>query len=164
MSDQSSQSHSDASRANTFPWPPVLLVAAVMGAWILGRAVPIGWPGLDDGPAHFIGIGFGVAGLGLAVWSIRTLTGAGTTVMPHGTSSALVTSGPYARFRNPIYVADVLILLGLAELTKNVWLVAGAALFVPLVTALQIIPEERHLAAKFGDAYEAYRAKTRRWI
>jgi protein-S-isoprenylcysteine O-methyltransferase Ste14 len=164
MTDSNTNSAPDSARANTFPWPPALLVAALVGSWLLGQFFPVAWPGLDDFPARAIGIGFGVAGLGLAVWSIRTLTGAGTTVMPHGRSSALVTTGPYARFRNPIYIADVLVLLCIAELTKNIWLVAAAVLFVPLVTVLQIIPEERHLAGQFGEAYDAYRATTRRWI
>jgi protein-S-isoprenylcysteine O-methyltransferase Ste14 len=164
MTDGNTSSTPTASRANTFPWPPVLLALALVGAWLLGRMFPLAWPGVDDRPARLIGIGFGIAGVGLLFWSIRSLSRAGTTVMPHGTSSALVTSGPYARFRNPIYIADVLVLLCIAELTKNIWLVAAAVLFVPLVTVLQIIPEERHLAGQFGEAYEAYRAQTRRWI
>jgi protein-S-isoprenylcysteine O-methyltransferase Ste14 len=58
----------------------------------------------------------------------------------------------------------VLLLLGAAELTKNVWFVILAPLFAALVTWLAILPEERHLEAKFGDAYRAYKASTRRWI
>ena len=164
MTDANTKSDPAASRANSFPWPPVLLVIALIGTWLLGRIFPAAWPGVNDLPARAIGISFGIAGIGLAVWSIRALSRARTTVMPHGKSTALVTSGPYARFRNPIYIADVLILLCIAELTKNIWLVAAAVLFVPLVTVLQIIPEERHLAGQFGEAYDAYRAKTRRWI
>jgi len=85
-------------------------------------------------------------------------------VLPHRGSDALVTSGPFARFRNPIYLGDTMVLLGLAELTKNVWLVAGAAGFVALVTWLAILPEERHLEARFGEAYRAYKAGSRRWL
>ena len=57
-----------------------------------------------------------------------------------------------------------MILLGLAELTKNVWFVIVAAVFVLLVTWLAILPEERHLEAKFGDEWRAYKARARRWL
>lgn len=155
---------SNATRANTFPWPPVLIVAAIGGAWALEYFVPLGWPGLDDMAARGIALGFGAGGIALVIWSIVTLRRAGTTVMPDGISKALVTNGPYARFRNPIYLGEVLLLLFFADWTKNIWFVAMALTFAVLVTVLQILPEERHLTAQFGAAYDAYRARTRRWI
>ncbi|MBX9683488.1 MAG: isoprenylcysteine carboxylmethyltransferase family protein [Hyphomicrobium sp.] len=151
-------------RANTFPWPPVLLVALVAAGWVLERLIALPWPGTDDTPARIIGIGFGVIGVVLIAWAIVELRRAGTTVMPDQASSALVTRGPFARFRNPIYLGEVLLLLTTAELTKNLWFVAAAGAFAGLVTVLQIGPEERHLEARFGDAYRAYKAKSRRWI
>lgn len=151
-------------RANTFPWPPVLLFALPVAAWAAGRAVPVEWPGVDDGPARFVGLVFGVLGLGLIVWAIVTLRNSGTTVMPDQRSDALVTTGPFSFFRNPIYLGEVLLLLSAAEITKNVWFVVAALLFAVLVTRLQIVAEERHLEARFGDAYAEYKARTRRWI
>jgi protein-S-isoprenylcysteine O-methyltransferase Ste14 len=85
-------------------------------------------------------------------------------VRPDAAASVLVTSGPFQRFRNPIYIADVMLLLGIAEITKNVWFAVLAALFVPLVTWLAILPEERHLEARFGKAYLDYKARSRRWL
>lgn len=151
-------------RANTFPWPPVLFVAALAGAWLAAGALPISWPGVDDTPARVIGLGFGVAGVALIIAAILALRRHGTTVMPDGTSTALVTTGPYWRFRNPIYLGEVLLLLSLAEITKNIWFVAAAAAFAILVTVLQIVPEERHLEARFGDAYRDYKARSKRWV
>jgi protein-S-isoprenylcysteine O-methyltransferase Ste14 len=55
-------------------------------------------------------------------------------------------------------------LLGVAELTHNVWFVILATLYIPLVTWLAVLPEERHLEAQFGEDYRAYKARTRRWI
>lgn len=146
------------------PWPPILLIAIVLAAVAMARLLPVSWPGVHDLPARVIGIGLGLSGLGLAGWAIQTLVKARTTVRPDRATSVLVTSGPFVRFRNPIYLADVLILLGLAELTKNIWLVIGAGLFAVLVTWLAILPEERHLEATFGDAYRAYKARSRRWV
>lgn len=151
-------------RANTFPWPPVLFLAAILAAYALGRVAPLTWPGTDDTPARVIGAGLGIAGLLLAIAGIWTLIRHSTTVRPDRASDVLVTSGPYRLFRNPIYLGEVLILFGLAELTKNVWYVAAAIFFAVLVTWLQIIPEERHLEARFGEAYRDYMRRSRRWI
>lgn len=151
-------------QANTFPWPPVLLVLALAAAWLLGREAPLSWPGLDDAPARFIGLAIGAAGLLLIVSAVIALQRHQTTVMPHGVSTALVTSGPYSVFRNPIYLGEVMGFLGLAELSKNVWFIPAAFVLALLLTWLQIGPEERHLEARFGQDYLDYKSRTRRWI
>lgn len=146
------------------PWPPLLFAGAIAAPVILASLWPLSWPGLDDLAARIIGLGIGALGVLLAAWALVTLRCAGTTVRPDRPSTALVASGPYRRYRNPIYVADVMMLLGLAELTKNIWFVAFAALFAVLVTHLAIIPEENHLESRFGDDFIAYKERTRRWI
>ena len=151
-------------RPATIPWPPILLGAVIIVAIVLARAVPLSWPGVDDTPARVVGLGIGVLGLALMAWAVLTLWRHKTTVLPHQASDALVTDGPFRYRRNPIYIADVMILLGFAELTKNIWIVIGAIAFIPLVTWLAILPEEKHLEARFGDAYRDYKEKTRRWI
>lgn len=153
-----------AVRPSSFPWPPVLLVASVVAAWVLQRLIPLSWPGMDDLAARIAGLGLGLAGILLMAWSIITLRRARTTVMPHEAASVLVTDGPFRYRRNPIYLADMLILLGIAELMGNIWLVLLTPVFGILVIWLAIIPEERHLEARFGDAYRAYKARTRRLI
>ena len=157
-------SNPSASRPSSIPWPPLLLVATLAAAWGLGRLHPLGWPGVDDLPAHVIGYGLGLAGSGLAAWAIATLVRSGTTVRPDRGVDVLVTTGPYWRWRNPIYAADVLILLGLAELTHNIWIAILVPAFAAGVTWLAILPEERHLDAKFGAAYQDYKERTRRWL
>lgn len=153
-----------AERPTAFPWPPMLIAGAVLGAWGLGRIAPLPWPGVDDWPAHVIGLGIGAIGVVFLIWAARTLRQHNTTILPNKGADALVTSGPYHYVRNPIYLAYVLIFLGLAEVTKNVWFLAAALVFAVLVTILAIGPEERHLDAKFAGAYRDYKARTRRWI
>lgn len=153
-----------ADRPTSIPWPPLVLIAAAFSAWVLGRLHPITWPGLDDWPARAVGIGFGVIGSVLIAWAIRTLHQHNTTVQPHKQSDVLVTEGPYRMFRNPIYLGDVFLMFGLAEITKNVWFVILAIAFAIVVTWLSILPEEDHLEARFGEAYRDYKAKTKRWI
>jgi len=151
-------------RPSVFPWPPVLLLANVAAAVGLGWFQPLGWPGVNDFAARTVGLSIGGLGIALMMWSVWTLRAAQTTVLPHQGATNLVTSGPFRRFRNPIYLADTMILLGVAEVTKNIWFVAAAAAFVVLVTWLAILPEERHLGARFGEDYRAYKARSRRWL
>jgi protein-S-isoprenylcysteine O-methyltransferase Ste14 len=150
--------------ANVFPWPPALLIALGGAAALATWWWPLPWPGIRDAPAHWIGVGFGIAGIVLFVWATWTLRSHGTTFLPHAPVTVLVTNGPFVRFRNPMYLGDVLIFLGIAEVTKSVWFVAAAAAFGVLVTILQIIPEERRLESQFGDTYLDYKARSRRWI
>jgi protein-S-isoprenylcysteine O-methyltransferase Ste14 len=114
--------------------------------------------------AHIAGLGLGLAGLALVVWAAVTLRRHGTTILPDKAADVLVTDGPFRFRRNPIYIGHVLMLLGAAEITHNIWFAILAVPYIPLVTWLAVLPEERHLEARFGDAYRAYKARTRRWI
>ena len=151
-------------RPSPVPWPPILLAGGIIAAIALGYLAPLGWPGMDDFAARTIGLTIGAAGVALLAWAIMTLRRHGTTVLPDVGATTLVTDGPYWRYRNPIYLGDAMILLGVAELTKNVWFVAAAAAFVALVTWLAILPEERHLERRFGKTYLDYKATSRRWV
>lgn len=146
------------------PWPPLLLVAVAAGAVLLGYWRPLAWPGQGDFAARVAGLALGGAGLALFVWSAVTLRRHGTTILPDKAADVLVTDGPYRFRRNPIYLAHGLMLLGIAELTRNVWFAILALAYLGLVTWLSVLPEERHLAARFGEAWDAYKSRTRRWL
>lgn len=73
----------------------------------------------------------------------------------------VVANGLYRLIRHPIYVGDLLLLLGL-ELSLNSWLVLGVVLLVPVVL-LQAMREEEELANSL-PGYAAYRAQTKRFI
>ena len=148
----------------TLPWPPLLLALIVAAAVALGFAVPLTWPGEDDLLGHIAGLALGAAGIALIAWAAWTLRRHGTTVLPDKAADVLVTDGPFRFRRNPIYIGYVLVLLGIAEMTHNIWFAILAIAYILLVTWLAILPEERHLEARFGDAYREYKARTRRWI
>lgn len=153
-----------AARPAVVPWPPILIAIALGGAVMLHRVYPLGWPGMDDLPARVIGYGLGIAGLALMGWGFFTLLRAGTTFMPNKRADRLVTEGAFGFRRNPIYMGEVLLFLGLAELTHNVWFAILAPVFAIALYALAIRPEERHLETRFGQAYLDYRERTRRWF
>lgn len=76
----------------------------------------------------------------------------------------LVTSGLYSHVRNPMYVANFFLMLGLA-LASNSWVFALVG--VPLATLMHrsiVAAEEHFLRSKFGPQYDAYCARVPRWI
>lgn len=153
-----------AQRPSGFPWPPVLLVGLGAAAYLLGRWWPLAWPGLDDLPARIIGYCILAGGVVLMAWSVLAFRRARANILPHKAATSLITDGPFAIWRNPIYMADALLLAGLGQLALNIWFVAAAGVFAAAVLMLAILPEERHLEAKFGQAYVDYKARTRRWF
>lgn len=151
-------------RPSIVPWPPVLFAAAVVAGVVLGGVYPLPWPGLDDRPARLAGYALGLAGAALSAWGILTLIRARTTFLPNKAANRLVTEGAFRFRRNPIYMGEVFIFLGLAQVTYNIWLAIVAPVFAAAILLLAILPEERHLEARFGDEYREYKARTRRWF
>lgn len=74
---------------------------------------------------------------------------------------SIVANGIYAYVRHPIYVGDLLLLLGL-ELALNSWLVLGVLILAPIVM-LKAIKEERMLAEEL-PGYDAYCQQSKRFI
>lgn len=91
---------------------------------------------------------------------------AGTTVNPvtPQRSRELVTTGVYGFTRNPMYLAMLLALIAFSALVSNAFAAALTAVFVMYINRFQIAPEERFLSARFGQRYEAYLRKVRRWV
>jgi protein-S-isoprenylcysteine O-methyltransferase Ste14 len=153
-----------ADRPAAVPWPPILIGAVLAAGAMLGRLCPLAWPGMDDLPARIIGYGIGAAGIALMAWGFLSLQRGGTTVLPNRRADRLVTEGAFRFRRNPIYMGEVLVFLGLAELTHNIWFAILAPLFAIALYGLAIRPEERHLETRFGQAYLDYKERTRRWF
>ena len=107
-----------------------------------------------------------VVGVLLARAGFRAFGRANTTVNPVNieAASALVTSGAYSYTRNPMYLGLVAFLMAWAVYLAVPWTLLGPLAFVLYITRFQIIPEERVLHKKFGDAYAAYQRQVRRWL
>jgi protein-S-isoprenylcysteine O-methyltransferase Ste14 len=72
-------------------------------------------------------------------------------------SPFLMTRGPYAVSRNPMYVAELALWLGWAILFGSVPVAVGLAVLAAMIRLLVPI-EERGLAARFGEPYRLRRA------
>ena len=75
----------------------------------------------------------------------------------------LITTGPYAFTRNPVYLGQIIFLFGLA-LTLHSLSAAIVAVVVGATFHRRILKDEKRLAAVFGQQYLDYKSAVRRWI
>lgn len=147
-------------RPNKVPWPPLIYGAAAGAAWVLGRWVPLGFlPVLS-----LTGLTIIATGLGFDIAAMVTMVRHRANILPHRAATALVSTGPFAVSRNPIYLGNTLVLVGLAGALGNAWFLLAAVAAARLVTTLAILREEAHLAGRFGAAWDDYAARVPRWF
>jgi protein-S-isoprenylcysteine O-methyltransferase Ste14 len=142
--------------------PPLVFVVAFAAGWLLNLAIPL--PILPATLAHVLAPVFGLAALAIAAAAWRELRRAGTPVDPYKPSTALVTGGPFAYSRNPLYLSLILLSLALALVLNAAWCVAALVPGVAVLRRWVITCEEAYLLRRFGDAYRSYCAATRRWL
>ena len=83
---------------------------------------------------------------------------------PGKPTTELLTTGVFRLSRNPIYLGIILIYAGLGLAFTAPWFLIFAGLTVAVFNIVLIGPEEKYLAEKFGEDYEALRSSVRRWI
>ncbi|MEO0487883.1 MAG: isoprenylcysteine carboxylmethyltransferase family protein [Pseudomonadota bacterium] len=137
--------------------PPVWLALFIAVAWGVS-------PGAAGAPWAQIGGLLVLAGIGLILWAALVFARARTTIIPHRRASALVTHGPFRLSRNPIYLADALILAGLLLRWDLAWALPSVALLMWIIATRFIVAEEARLTQDFPEAFAAWSLKTRRWL
>lgn len=148
---------------NWIDMPPVWLLAFIALAWAQATYLPLGlslgysWSGLLAG----LLIGGGVLLILLAVTEMRRHR---TTVIPRHEAARLVQSGIFKRSRNPIYLGDTLILLGMILRFDAVLSLMLVPIFVWVIERRFILPEEKHLRRTFRMQFAQYERKVRRWV
>jgi protein-S-isoprenylcysteine O-methyltransferase Ste14 len=135
----------------------VLVVGAVALLWLPSTPVPlINHRFLPLSPACFwIGAAITAIGLLFSVWARRHLGSNWSQAVTLKKDHELITSGPYALLRHPIYTGLLLGIVGCA-VARGEWrgLLAVALVFVTLWQKLKL--EEKWMRAQFGESYEAY--------
>jgi len=116
-------------------------------------------PGVRVAGSVLFAIGTAIAG-----WSLFIFRQGRTTTVPGKKSSMLVTWGPYRFSRNPMYIALTVAYLGECGILKQLWPLALLPFTVAYLNWIVIPVEEARLTEVFGEHYEQYRARVRRWI
>jgi protein-S-isoprenylcysteine O-methyltransferase Ste14 len=143
----------------TIAWLSFLLPFVWMATPVLAFA---------DYPSHPVPLVAGSVCLALGLWLFaRSHADLGTNwsiTLEVRERHELITQGIYRRVRHPMYAALLLYSLGQALVLPN-W-IAGPSYGVAmaLLFALRLGPEERMMLEEFGEAYEAYRTRTKRLV
>lgn len=134
--------------------------------WLLFRSRGAPGPGGPDADAALNALGVAVA---LAGQALRFYT---LGLVPEGTSgqgfvleaSTLNTRGPYAHVRNPLYVGNLGICLGLLLIAHDPWVYAVSLAFFFGQYFFIIRAEENFLRGQFGAAFDDFTSRVPRWI
>lgn len=152
-------------RPNTIPWPPLFFGGGILIGFLLGYLVPLPWfTGTFEEVLFMMGILLVLGGLAIDLKAISTLRKRDTTVMPHKASTHLVIEGPYGFSRNPIYLGNTILMFGMGLVFGNLWLFVTGLGVAFLTNQFAILREEAHLKMKFGNSWQKYANRVRRWI
>lgn len=110
----------------------------------------------------YSGMALAMLGFGLFEASRRTLGRHYSPCFDSYVPTAIVTTGPYARIRHPIYTANQLVLLGITVFTGSLWIAANLLMLCFYYTR-SALAEERRLAQEYRH-YVDYRMQTGRFL
>lgn len=132
-------------------------------------ASAFGWPApstgeiLDSEAVRWIGVLLCAAGLTLLAWSLVSFGRSFRVGIDTERPDQLITTGVFAVTRNPIYVGFALILLG-EFLIQSSWLLLVYLLAGYWLFHRQVLLEEEFLSKHYGDDFERYRQRVRRYL
>lgn len=140
----------------------MLLVAAVALLWFEGnRLRSFAFPAPPW--LRWAGVGLGITSVGLFAWTHAALGRFWSSTLQLRAGHQLITAGPYARIRHPMYSAILGWLMSLGLVAAN-----GAGLVLAaLGTAIVLIKtqrEEKMMLEQFGDEYREYMKRTGRLV
>ena len=144
-------------------WPPVALGIPLLAGfgitWAWGDPIP-----LPESPSRVVGTALIVAFVLWNGWALWLMGRARTGLLPGDPTRTILDRGPFGVGRNPLYLGLVALYVGSALVWPSFWALVLTPVGVAALWWGAIAPEERYLAAKFGEEYEAYRRRVRRWI
>ncbi|MEF2072991.1 methyltransferase family protein [Consotaella aegiceratis] len=133
-----------------------VLMAIQSTVWPLGRL--FAWP------HQLVGVLPAAAGLTLLLAAWVPFKRRRLNLIPFNKPDALLAAGLYAWSRNPMYLGFLVMLLGFALLFNDFGCLAIVAVVFVITDRWYVRVEEKAAAAAFGQAYDDYRCRVRRWI
>lgn len=145
--------------------PPVAVMIIVGTAmWLVSIVLPK--MHLSDAFRVAMVVFFAAIGAAFGITGLLSFSKAKTTFDPMkpDSSTSLVTSGIYSITRNPMYVGLLSFLTAWCFFVESAYALLLLAVFVTYMNKFQIQPEERALRSIFGDVYDDYVLRVRRWL
>jgi protein-S-isoprenylcysteine O-methyltransferase Ste14 len=151
-------------RAAVIAPPPLLTAVCIAAGFIAAHFRP--FPIMDGAAGLRVALCVGLSLFAaLLIFSgVRQLIKHQEHPSPYKPTDAIVASGIYRFTRNPIYVGFLAVVLAIGVGANNGWLLLSFAVLFVLLHFGVVRPEERYLSVKFGNGYDDYRRRVRRWI
>jgi protein-S-isoprenylcysteine O-methyltransferase Ste14 len=139
--------------------PIVFLVAIVAGT----PTYPLGRPDLNL-MLDIAGIVVALLGQGLRIITIgyEYIERGGKNRQVY--ASKLVQGGVFAHCRNPLYVGNILLAIGISMVVHSLVFYLSVLPLVALVYISIVSAEEEFLISKFGNEYKQYCKRVNRWV
>jgi protein-S-isoprenylcysteine O-methyltransferase Ste14 len=144
--------------------PPLLYVLIFILAIFIQRMIPIADSLFQLGIIKAVGITFLIIALFFLARSLRQFFQSKNTVILFKPALSLQKTGIYGISRNPMYVGLVLAYIGITCSIGNWWNIILLPLLLLIVREYIIKREEKYLEIEFGQEYEEYKRKVRRWL
>ena len=132
----------------------IVLVLALVRAGLFKGVRPVDRPVL-----WAVGLTLWALGLALAVWARVHIGRNWGMPMSQKDDPELVTSGPYAKVRHPIYSGIILAMIGSAVAIGVYWIIA--AVVVSGYFIYSALGEERYMTTVFPESYPEYKRRTK---
>jgi protein-S-isoprenylcysteine O-methyltransferase Ste14 len=143
--------------------PRLWLISTPLSILSLERRAHL--PKLPAGRWRFLGLPLLAAGIGLWGWSVRTLMTKGDgTPDPDNPPRLLVEDGPYRYSRNPIMLAGLTALFGVALFRRSLLLLLYVLGLAAAIQRYLVRVEEPELGERFGAPYGEYAKRVPRWL
>ncbi len=112
-----------------------------------------------------LGLLIAIVGEGLRLWGV-SIVGSETRTTGEVGGTYLVTTGPFAHVRNPLYLGNLLLYIGIGVMSNALfpWLLLGATVFFFTQYYLIATLEEEYLFKAFGEAFEEYARQVPRFF
>lgn len=145
--------------------PPLIALAALVLGLLLDHLWPIGVVGaLVPRTARLVlAVVFLLIAGYVAARAIHAFRSAGTHVEPWKPATSLVTTGIFAKTRNPMYEAIGFFMFGLVLGLASDWTLVCSLIAAAILHLGVVLREERYLERKFGDAYRRYKGTVPRY-
>ena len=112
-----------------------------------------------------IGLMIALLGEYLRLWGVAIAGSETRTTGPVG-GTFLITKGPFAYVRNPLYLGNIVIYLGIGIMSNALfpWLTAVALVYFFFQYSSIVSLEEEYLSSTFGEEYRRYRSSVHRFV
>ena len=105
-----------------------------------------------------LGVSIVLLGVALRIWAQQHIH---HRLIGH---KQLTTTGPYEFVRNPLYIGNIILCVGVIIASELLWLIPVTVFWCIAIYSIVIRYEEEHLLEKYGDAYRRYLLQVPRWF